>query len=266
VITPSEGPLQRGVLRIGCGPLHAVLLQSGEPRHLPSAARTLAALQPLPLDPAPPQQWLQLLRHADLDGLLLPAEAVAASATTSDPGHVSPGRVSSGQHCSPELLQVVPLGCRPLLLLVHSDQLQAAGPAAAGRSGLTPAPPRLLLTAAWGQHQQALAALGLLPLEIDPLATAELLLGRLRRERLLLPAGWELLEQPPWCDAGLVPLPLHEQLVLLVSPAASQPAITALTGALRHCIRQQRRLLRQLTAPQRSDSQAYPPPPSSSLR
>jgi len=89
----------------------------------------------------------------------------------------------------------------------------------------------------------------LLPLEIEPCPTPQPLITRLSREWLLLPAPLDLLEHPPWCDAALLPLPpplpLHEQLVLLVSPAASQPAITALTGALRQRISTQRLLLQR---------------------
>jgi len=244
VITPSEGPLQRGVLRIGCGPLHAALLQSGERRDISSPASALAALQPLPLDPASPQQWLQLLQRADLDGLLLPAEALPAPATTSGPGIASPGH-----RCSTEPLQVVPLGSRPLVLLVHSNQLQGRLIPPSGHVRPTPPPPRLLLSPLCAHHQRRLAELALLPLEIEPCPTPQQLITRLSRERLLLPAPWDLLEHPPWCNTPLLPLPpplpLHEQLVLLVSPSASQPAITALARALQQRINTQRQLLQR---------------------
>lgn len=267
MITPPATPLQHTVLRIGCSTLHTPLLQntallSSQPQRsklqctgphpaaLPDAAIAATAVpmvQPLLLDqlsPATPQQWHQLLQQASLDALLLPAEAITAPATTT----AAPTAITTAQHHGADPL-VLQLGSRPLLLLVHISQLQALPAAAPGRFRPTPPPPRLLLTPVCAHHQRRLAQLALLPLELERCPTPQQLITRLSRERLLLPAPWDLLEHPPWCNTPLLPLPpplpLHEQLVLLVSPSASHPAITALTRALQQRINTQRQLLQR---------------------
>lgn len=172
------------------------------------------------------ERWGALLRGGELDAALI---SVAGLARAAEHGRLQLPEGSG--------LEVVALGCRPLLLVHACRQLQIAQQSsqACWQLLLPPAAEQPLL---WRQLEQ----LALLPLQECAAADCSSWLARLQDKPYLLPAHFSLLAAPQWQQAALwaVPAPelLQESLWLLHRHGESeQERFKALQTQLRDRIR-----------------------------
>lgn len=188
----------------------------------------------------PIKSWCGLLRQAALDAALISVADMTVPPQTAPTGPRAVGSSAAGlwldpAQCGPDTA-AVPLGRRPLVL-IHAKEHRATTDRDCNLKVRRPW--QLLLPPA--EHQprlwRQLERLGLLPLRDCSATDSESWLQELLQGPHLLPAHLSLLEEAPWCDAGLravpPPEPLEEQLWLLVRQGEEQrPAIEALAAQL----------------------------------